>query len=60
MILDDDEANASALRDHLGFANDGPIEDLIGKFENKGILVYECCIIGGLCGAAIGYAFQRK
>ena len=38
----DVENNAVALRNHLGFACDGPIEDLIGKLENKGILVYEC------------------
>ncbi len=38
----DAEKNATALRIHLGFAEDGPIEDLIGKLENKGILVYEC------------------
>ena len=36
------ERDATALRVHLGFAEDGPIEDLIGKLENKGILVYEC------------------
>ena len=38
----DPEENAAALRQHLGFAKDGPIEDLIGKLENKGILIYEC------------------
>ena len=38
----DPEVNAAALREHLGFAKDGPVEDLIGKLENKGILVYEC------------------
>ena len=38
------EENAVALRAHLGFAKDGPIEDLIGKLENKGVLVYECDI----------------
>ncbi len=41
-LSDDDEVNAAALRAHLGFAGDGPIEDLIGKLENKGILVFEC------------------
>lgn len=35
------EENGLALRRHLGFAEDGPIEDLVGKLENKGILVYE-------------------
>ena len=43
-LSDDDEENASLLRAHLGFACDGPIEELIGKLENKGILVYECSI----------------
>lgn len=37
-----DEENARCLREHLGFSKDGPIEELIGKLENKGILVYEC------------------
>ena len=43
-LSDDPEKNACALREHLGFAKDGPIEDMIGKLENKGILVYECSI----------------
>ena len=34
------EQSASLLRRHLGFAVDGPIEDLVGKLENKGILIY--------------------
>lgn len=38
----DPEENAEKLRKHLGFAEDGPIEDLVGKLENKGILIYEC------------------
>lgn len=33
------EQSASLLRQHLGFAVDGPIEDLVGKMENKGILI---------------------
>lgn len=36
------EEDAAALRKHIGFAEDGPVEDLIGKLENKGILVCEC------------------
>lgn len=43
-LSDDDEENALSLRAHLGFAKDGPIEDLIGKLENKGVLIYECNI----------------
>lgn len=44
ILTKDDEISASALREHLGFSKDGPIEDLIGKLENKGILIYECDI----------------
>lgn len=43
-LSDDNEENAKALRRHLGFAIDGPIEDLTGKLENKGILVFECSV----------------
>ena len=43
-LSDDNEKNAAALRIHLGFAPDGPIDDLVGKLENKGILVFECPI----------------
>ena len=39
-MSDDDEQNASVLRSHLGLSPDGPIEDLIGKLEDKGILIY--------------------
>lgn len=35
-----DEESAQLLRRHLGFAPEGPIEDLTGKLENKGILIY--------------------
>ena len=43
-LSDDIEENAVSLRKHLGFAEDGPIEDLIGKLENKGILIFDCSI----------------
>ena len=43
-LSQDPEKNAAVLRAHLGFAADGPIENLIDKLENKGILVYECDI----------------
>ncbi len=39
-MTDNPENDASQLRKHLSFANDGPIEDLIGKLENKGFLIY--------------------
>ena len=38
----DPEKDAAALRAHLGFAEDAPIEDLINGLETAGILVYEC------------------
>ena len=41
-LSDEDEGNASKLRAHLGFAVDGPIDDLIGQLENKGVLIFEC------------------
>ena len=44
IVHDDLDENAVKLRKHLGFAEDGPIEDLIGKLENKGIIIYECDI----------------
>ena len=43
-LSQDPEKNAAVLRAHLSFAADGPIENLIDKLENKGILVYECDI----------------
>lgn len=38
---EDAEQDAQRLRDHLGLPNDGPIDELIGILENKGILVLE-------------------
>lgn len=35
----DPEQDAIILRKHLNFAEDGPIDNLIGKLENKGILI---------------------
>ena len=43
-LAEDDEANGMALRRLLGIAEEGPIKDLIGTLENKGILIYECDI----------------
>ncbi len=40
-LSQDPEINAAMLRARLGFAADGPIENLIDKLENHGILVYE-------------------
>ena len=44
LLSQDEEENALLLRSHLGFTQDGPIDDLIGKLESKGILVYACRI----------------
>ena len=38
-LSQDPEKNAVALREHLGFAKDGPIECLTGKLENKDHIV---------------------
>ena len=40
----DAEETARLLREHLGFAADGPIQNIIGAMENKGILLF-CCSI---------------
>ncbi|MBR3396699.1 MAG: ImmA/IrrE family metallo-endopeptidase [Lachnospiraceae bacterium] len=60
-FFEDPEKNAAVLRKHLGFAKDGQIEDLIGKPENKGILVYECGIdndkFSGMNGIVNGRPF---
>lgn len=39
-LSNDPEADAAALRQHLNLSSDGPIDDLIGVLENKGILVF--------------------
>ena len=60
-VCEDDEANAASLREHLGFSKDGPIDELIGKLENKGILVYECEIdskrFSGMNGLVNGHPY---
>ena len=58
-LSEDTEKNACALREHLGFAKDGPIEDLIGKLENKGILVYECSIDSDKFSGMNGFVNNR-
>lgn len=40
-LVEDDEANARKLREHLGFPPDGPLGAVIGSLENNGILVYQ-------------------
>lgn len=39
-VSDDAEEAAVHLRKHLGFAPDGPIGNIVGAMENKGILIY--------------------
>ena len=58
-LSEDPEADARALRKHLGFAEDGPIEDLIGKLENKGILIYECNLDNGDFSGMNGFVNDR-
>lgn len=38
-VTNDFEQDAMALREHLGFARDGAIEELISRLEHKGILI---------------------
>lgn len=40
----DAEEAARRLRKHLGFAEEGPIQNLIGAMENKGVLIFRCRI----------------
>ena len=58
-LTDDDEGNAAILREHLGFSQDGPIEELIGKLENKGILVYECDVDSKYFSGMNGFVNNR-
>ncbi len=41
-VSGDSESDAQSLRQHLNLSLDGPINDLIGILENKGILFYIC------------------
>lgn len=58
-LSQDDQANALALRAHLGFSPDGPIEDLIGKLENKGILIFECPVDNPAFSGMNGFVGDR-
>ncbi|MDO4387340.1 MAG: XRE family transcriptional regulator [Clostridia bacterium] len=40
----DAEEAARLLRTHLGFAEEGPIQNLVGAMENKGVLIFRCGI----------------
>lgn len=61
-ILDlssDHEINAISLRNHLGLANDGPIDNLIEVLENKGILVYVCDLDNDKFSGMNGFVNER-
>lgn len=58
-LLNDDEQNAIALRQHLGIACDGPVDDLIGKLENKGILIYVFDIANAKFSGRNGFVNER-
>ncbi|MFA7672717.1 MAG: XRE family transcriptional regulator [Clostridia bacterium] len=53
------ESDAGSLRKHLNLAADGPIDDLIGILENKGILVYVCDIKNDKFFGINGYVNER-
>ena len=38
-ITNNIDEDAKKLREYLGFAQEGPLEDLVGKLENKGFLI---------------------
>lgn len=40
-VSGDAEIDASALRRHLNFSPEGPLEELTAQLENKGFLIYE-------------------
>lgn len=58
-MTDDVEHDAQALRKHLGFALSGPVKDLIGAMENKGILIYLCDIANDHFSGMNGTVDQR-
>jgi len=53
------EDDARSLRQHLSLAIDGPIEDLIGILENKGILIYVCDIDNNKFSGINGFVNER-
>lgn len=55
----DAEQNAKALREHLGLALEGPINELITILENKGILIYVCDIDEDSFSGMNGFVNER-
>lgn len=53
------ELCAKALRLNLGIAEEGPINDLIGILENKGILVYVCDVADSKFSVMNGFVNNR-
>ena len=55
----DVEADARAMRRHLGIAEEGPVNDLITILENKGILIYVCDIESNKFSGMNGFVNDR-
>ena len=55
----DIEADANAMRLHLGLAEEGPVNDLITVLENKGILVYICDVESSKFSGMNGFVNER-
>ena len=55
----DVEADARAMRRHLGIAEEGPVNDLITILENKGILIYACDIESNKFSGMNGFVNDR-
>lgn len=58
-LAEDNEANAQALRRHLGLAAEGPIGSLVELLENKGILVYMCTVENDKFSGMNGFVNDR-
>lgn len=55
----DIEEDARAMRQHLGIAEEGPVNDLITILENKGILIYVCDIESNKFSGMNGFVNDR-
>lgn len=55
----DNEENAKAMRRHLDLSAEGPIDDLIGRLEDKGILVYKLRMDGSKFSGMNGFVSGR-
>lgn len=59
VLSGDAEKDSINLRRHLGLASDGPIDDLIGVLENKGILIFACKIDNDKFSGMNGFVNDR-